>query len=338
MPVHIDLIFRPQPAADLDTLRAAVAPWPVIDGPAVRVTKAHWRTPAQLRKELFATACQLAEVTQAHGCPVERVEWFADDGVRAPWTTYDGEPCPWVVPPEPTPRAFDLPPGPPRFPGLYGLEDQTLLIETAVRQAAATKFAVRPHVLLHGPPGCGKTELLLAFAKWLGPGRAWHLDTATLSKAGLERELLSRARSGRLPPWLVLEEIEKTEKKNLTCLLAVMDTRGTVSRLNGRDGEVAAKCRPHVLATCNDMKKLRKWHDGALADRFAGFTIQLPRPDRETTVKILAGKCGREDWARVVTDYLFDELKDTSIRRGIDLLAGGDRLPEVLAAYRRVAR
>src|SRR5262249_54349837 len=155
------------------------------------------------------------------------------------------------------------------------------------------------HVLLHGPAGCGKSELVKAFAGWLGTGSVWHLDATTLTKAGLESELLARSQAGRLAPILVSEEIEKAPPGVLRCFLQVMDTRGAIHRTNARTGDVRAECRPLVIATCNELVKLEKLYAGALASRFA-FKLHCDRLGPDAMRAILAQHCaaagGKPEW------------------------------------------
>lgn len=220
------------------------------------------------------------------------------------------------------------------FGKLYGWEPRIRRVYDAMRRAAETGFEVRNHVLLYSrDPGCGKTEFLLGLIEWLGEANVWAIDGGTMSKAGLEVELLRRAKDQVLAPFIVAEEVEKAPEANYNCLLQVMDRRGKIQRTNAR-GDQWAYCRPLVLMTCNDDLKLRDYLGGALWSRSAGSRVNCTRPTREDMHKILVDKCGREDWVNAVTAFMYDELASAKgferdyddPRLGTGLLAGGDRL------------
>lgn len=232
------------------------------------------------------------------------------------------------------------------FSRLFGREAHIRLIYDSIAQAVNTKFIERNHVLLRGLAGTAKTEIFLAFEKWLNTSQdfIWSVDTTTLSKAGLETQIIKRANSNTLPPIIKFEEIEKVvNEKNLNCLLQIMDVRGKITRCNARIGEVEADCKNIIWATCNDTDKLRKFADGALWSRFS-MRLVTQRPDPTTMTKILTrvckeveeegGWCGGKDHVEIVVDYMWGRLKESKEykndyndpRLGRALLAGGDRL------------
>lgn len=237
------------------------------------------------------------------------------------------------------------------FGRLFNREPHVRLIYDAIKQAQQTGFKERNHVLLRGLAGCAKTEVLGGknvsggFYEWLGgEANIWEVDSTTLTKAGLERELLRRSKDSVLPPIIKLEEIEKvTEPRTVNCLLQVMDVRGRIQRTNARDGDEFGDCKVLVLATCNDSKLLRKFADGALWSRFSMRPI-CKRPDQETMTKILmrvcketaemGGYCGTEEHVNKVVSFMWDRLREmkeyaqdyNDPRLGRALLSGGDRI------------
>jgi MoxR-like ATPase len=173
---------------------------------------------------------------------------------------------------------------------------------------------------------------------FIGDDKVWHVDATTLTKAGLERELLNRSKDGVLQPFVLIEEIEKvTSPENINCLLQVMDTRGRIQRTNAKQGDVYGECKIVVWATCNDSEYLRKFADGAIWSRFSLRPI-CKRPDEALMRKILTRSVremdGDENWVEPVIRFMWGELKSlreykddyNDPRLGRALLAGGDRL------------
>jgi hypothetical protein len=224
------------------------------------------------------------------------------------------------------------------FGRLYNREPQIRILYDSAKQAVRTNFKERHHILFRGPAGTGKTETILGFIEFLGPHLVWKVDATTITKAGLERELVSRSQDGVLAPFLVVEEIEKvTNEQNINCLLQVMDTRGMIQRTNARDGDLYAECKIVVIATCNDSHYLRTFADGAIWSRFSLRPI-CKRPDRDNMRKILLRTVhetdGKEEWVDPVLTFMWDRLQPlkeyrrdyNDPRLGRALLAGGDRI------------
>src|SRR5204863_1375182 len=124
-----------------------------------------------------------------------------------------------------------------------------LLLDT-LGAAHTSDFLVRNHCLLWGRPACGKTEILLAVERMLGPEAVVKLDATMTSKAGAENLLLELE---AVPPVLLIEELEKCDAGNLPWLLGVLDQRGEVIKTNARIGTVRKEARCLCLATVNDL-------------------------------------------------------------------------------------
>lgn len=238
-----------------------------------------------------------------------------------------------IVLPELTPEVYAT-----HFGRLFNREPQIRILYDSVNLAVRTNFKERHHVLLRGPAGTGKTETILGFVEFLGPHLVWKVDATTITKAGLERELVNRSKDGVLAPFLILEEIEKVQNpENINSLLQVMDTRGIIQRTNARDGDIYAECKIVVIATCNDSQYLRTFADGAIWSRFSLRPI-CKRPDEEQMRKILTRTVmetnGKIEWVSPVIRFMWDRLRllgeykrdYNDPRLGRALLAGGDRI------------
>lgn len=228
------------------------------------------------------------------------------------------------------------------FSRIYNRESHIRVIYDHLSLAVKTNFKTRHHILLKGKPSCAKTELFLAFTDWLGEDFIESIDASTMTKAGLERFLLSKAEEGTLKPILIMEEIEKTAGENVSCLIQVMDARGKIQRTNAntvRDGQGAASCPIIIWGTCNDEEALEEFHKGALYSRFSN-KLDCARPDRTLMERILLREVndigGRKEWVPAVLSFCYDEIAyhpkfkkyydDPRFARS--LLAGGDRLLE----------
>lgn len=224
------------------------------------------------------------------------------------------------------------------FSRLYNREPQIRIIYDSANLAVRTGFKERHHCLLRGPAGTAKTDLFISMCDFIGEDKVWKVDATTLTKAGLERELIQRSKDGVLQPFVLVEEIEKvTSPENINCLLQVMDTRGRIQRTNARDGDIYAECKVVVWATCNDSEYLRTFADGAIWSRFSLRPI-CKRPDESLMRKILTRSVremeGNEEWVEPVIRFMWDELKQireykndyNDPRLGRALLSGGDRL------------
>lgn len=212
------------------------------------------------------------------------------------------------------------------FSHLYERDSQIALVHSALTAYAESGFEDRFHCVLHGPPACGKTEILRSFARMLGEESVLVLDATSTTKAGAEKILLETA---AIPPVLVVEEIEKTDEHSLRWLLGVLDHRAEIRKVTART--VAAKSvKLLCLATVNDIGLFRRVMDGALASRFSHH-IQCPRPSRSVLERILAReivRCGgNAEWIAPALDWCLNEEGTNDPRRAIAVcLCGRDKL------------
>lgn len=183
------------------------------------------------------------------------------------------------------------------FSGIYERDAHLRIIHKAIKSYSTSKDKrQRSHVILYGLPASCKTTIFIQFKKWLesvntGGDRMALLDATTVSKAGFEKYVLTHSQAGTLPDIIVCEEVEKHQPDNLLSLLAVMDARGIISRMNARmpatNGYKAeASAKVLIFATCNNKKLLRKFHKGALWSRFT-HKIRCVRPSWALMERIL---------------------------------------------------
>lgn len=215
------------------------------------------------------------------------------------------------------------------FRRLFGREAQMRRILDAFKLADKTGFLKRNHSLLDGPPGCGKSELMLALSRMLGEeGKAWlWFDATSMTKAGVIEELMN---APVVPGFIFIEEIEKTDDISLRWLLGVMDTRGIIRRTNYRVGNQARHVRMVVVATANDVNLLKGVMSGALYSRFQN-KIFCPPPDRTIMEMILqreiAEMKGKEEWIEPALEFAYDKWGMTDPRDVITICTcGGNRL------------
>jgi hypothetical protein len=225
------------------------------------------------------------------------------------------------------------------FPGIFGREPHIHRITSAVRLALETKLQKRHHCILHGPPGCGKSEILERFGQQLGPeGQAYlSIDAPSTTQAGITQKLME---APNIPPILMIEEIEKTQESALTWLLGIMDQRGKITRLNFRTGYQFRNIRVLVLATANNIELFRRVMSGALESRFS-HKVYCSRPDEEVMAKILEREIrdvnGDTRWIAPTIEFCMGELDITDPREIVPIcLCGQDKLLD--GSYQEIVR
>lgn len=216
------------------------------------------------------------------------------------------------------------------FDHIYDREPHILRIYASVETAVETQLQSRHHCLLYGPPGCGKSEILLSFGRMFGKEQEAYLkfDATSMTQAGVLNILMGQS---VIPPIMIVEEIEKTSDKDLRWLLGLLDKRGEIRQTNFRVGNRLKGMKVLCLATVNDMPLFKKAMSGALASRFS-HKIYCPRPDRVLMRRILerevkSVKNGNPAWIDATLDFCMDELKWNDPREIIPIcMDGKDRL------------
>lgn len=216
------------------------------------------------------------------------------------------------------------------FDHLYERDAQISVVLSALEAAQSSRFALRFHSVLEGPPGCGKTAITAAVEKMVGPERVIKFDGPSCTKAGIENFFLDGEEDVGGPKVMIFEEIEKAETNAHKVLLSMLDSRGEVRKTTGDDGQRVRDVKVLCIATVNDMNLFRKLYSGALASRFT-HTIHCPRPSRKCLGQILDREIdkvgGNKAWIEPALDYVLHVEKTTDPRRAIAVcLSGRDKL------------
>lgn len=214
------------------------------------------------------------------------------------------------------------------FAHIYGRDPQIEVICSAINAGSESDWNNRFHCVLYGPPGCGKSDILISVGKMLGVENESYikLDATSTTEAGAQKLLLE---SSHIPPVLIVEEIEKTDEKSLRWLLGVLDHRAEIRKSNYRIGHNARNVKMLCLATVNDLVLFKKVMSGALASRFS-HEIYCPRPSREILRKILEREVskinGNFAWIEPTLQYC-DEKKLDDPRKVVPIcICGKDKL------------
>lgn len=214
------------------------------------------------------------------------------------------------------------------FNHIYGRDPQIEIICSAIHAGIESDWNNRFHCVLYGPPGCGKSDILISVGKMLGIENESYikLDATSTTEAGAQKLLLE---SSYIPPVLIVEEIEKTDEKSLRWLLGILDHRAEIRKSNYRIGHNAKNVKMLCLATVNDLVLFKKVMSGALASRFS-HEIYCPRPSREILGKILEREVSRINgnlaWIEPTLKYC-DEKQLNDPRKVVPIcICGKDKL------------
>lgn len=212
------------------------------------------------------------------------------------------------------------------FDNIYGLDAQIEILLSALRIAKDTDFTKRYHAVLHGKPGCGKSELLSCVKEMVGEDGVIEFDGTQTTAAGAVAKIVD---AEVLPPVLIIEEIEKVPDAAFMWLLGALDGRAEIKKVTARF--TSQRKVPFVcFATVNDLGLFRSRHEGAMASRFA-HNIYCPYPSEEVIRKILTREVlsigGNLEWIEPALQYCIKFEKVSDPRRIIAVcLTGRDKL------------
>lgn len=271
----------------------------------------------------FARICDVLEracVRSKYG----RSPWVIVDGALA---NEKGEVVPRALAKPPTQYGdINLDPAE-HFRHIFGRDEHIQTVIDTIQAAARSDFKQRYNVALHGPPACGKTEILNSVGNMLGEeGDAYvKFDGTAMTQAGLHSTL---ADLGKVPPVMIVEEIEKTDPNILRPFLGLLDGRGELRKSTHRNHTVL-RMPMLCLVTVNNIKLFNSVLSGALGSRFP-LQLYCPRPDRSILTKILLREVtkgnGDPAWIEPALDFC-DELEITDPRKVSAIcLTGGDEL------------
>lgn len=212
------------------------------------------------------------------------------------------------------------------FEHIYERDDQIDIVLSAIKAGQQSDFQNRFHVLLHGEPACGKSEIARTIRKIVGDAGVIEYDATATTQAGAIKDIAER---DELPRILIVEEIEKTSEDSLRWMLGVLDQRAEIRKVNFRTS-IVREARMLCIATANDYALFQRVMSGALASRFAHH-VYCPVPSIEVLRRILIREVSKVDGAR---ESWVEPALAYAVRRGITdprkvtaiCLSGGDEL------------
>ncbi len=211
------------------------------------------------------------------------------------------------------------------FSRIFGRNAQIRSILSTVKSFLFTDGKRSSHICLDGPPGCGKTQILGGLIKVWGEGCALKLDATATTKAGVEKLYFDDL--PEIPPFCVMEEIEKADTSGLTVWLGALDDRKEIRKVNFRTQKVR-KVNFLALCTSNNRPKFNGLLEGALGSRFK-MKFDCPRPTPDILKLILARDIrehgGSEAWIEPCLT-LAKSIGTDDPRLVLAFLDGGDRL------------
>lgn len=153
------------------------------------------------------------------------------------------------------------------FDNIEGHEDAKATLMMALK-------AVEPvHILLVGPMGIAKTEMLIAVQKYVGEKNSHFAIGSRISKAGISDLLYNRN-----VEYLFIDEMETMPRKDQAVLLSVQQ-HGIVSETLFGKTKKPKKVNTTVFATSNDTRKIMP----ALLTRF--YIVKMDDYDEEQFIK-----------------------------------------------------
>jgi hypothetical protein len=216
---------------------------------------------------------------------------------------------------------------------IFGLDAQIRITWDALWSCIRSSYRKRSHVCFHGKPACGKTTVCERLYEIIHPispkGAVARFTASQTTKAGLEEALIN---ADPKPSLIIIEEIDKADPANMSCLIDLCNTEGSLKKTNAfKNVDIPM----HALVVCsvNNVPKFKSFHSGALASRFS-HKVFFPRPGRKVLELIARrdiAKFGLADgkvsdlWVKKVLDIMLHEQTDDP-RRLSAILDAGPRL------------
>jgi MoxR-like ATPase len=175
----------------------------------------------------------------------------------------------------------------------------------------ALKSTKPVHVILVGPMGIGKTEMLLEIEKYVGKKNSHFAIGSRISKAGLGDLLIKNNNI----EYLFIDEMETMSRKDQAVLLSIQQ-HGIVSEtLYGKVRE--ANVSTTVFATSNDTRKILR----PLLSRF--FIVNMTDYKYDEFMQVSKAKLTAEgvteEEAEFIADNVFNALPRHDIRDVIQI-------------------
>jgi len=196
------------------------------------------------------------------------------------------------------------------FHKVIGLEIQKRILMDAIR----SKDPV--HLILVGPPGCGKSLLLECIQEAFQEQSQW-IDSTTSSGIGMIERIYEKVKRLR---FLLVDELEKFNMDDRTVLLGLLSNGKLSRQLKDINIELHG-LKVWFLATCNNIEKIKKIQPEFL-DR--AEIIRIPDLDYETFLYVASKRLQREDGihseeiARYIAIRVYHDFgENTDLRRAL---------------------
>ncbi len=233
------------------------------------------------------------------------------------------------------------------FRHIFERDAQIRIALSSIKSFLETNGERRNHILLYGLPACAKTEICNAITRLVSEAAVVRLDGTSTTPAGIYKTYFENFADLPEPPFVVLEECEKTSEESLRVWLGVLDYRGELRKVNYRE-QAQRTLKVLCIATANDKEEFdllmggTAKKPGALSSRFV-HQVECQRPNEKVLRMILerdiVEKGGKMQWVDAVIE-LAKATRTDDPRKVLAYLDGGDRLEtgeyqaDILAVYK----
>jgi Holliday junction DNA helicase RuvB len=180
------------------------------------------------------------------------------------------------------------------FDEIMGRDTEKAIVKAALHASNPV------HILLHGPPGDGKTTFLRAIEKQY-PGSTLFLNFTRTSGPGALNEVIRHRKTLK---YLVIDEIMDADKPTRAMLLDLMENGRITYTLRNEKVDMTG-LRIWVFGTCNDITKVKR-NQPQFLDRMQ--VIPMRAYELDEYFRVATFRLTREGVTAEIADYIANAM------------------------------